>query len=107
VIITLQFANGSHAAVHYLANGSKRFSKERIQLFGNGKVLELDNFRRMRGYGFGSPVATRHWLHQDKGHKRQFAQFIRSVSRGEPYPVPFDEVVEVTRVTIAIAESLR
>jgi predicted dehydrogenase/threonine dehydrogenase-like Zn-dependent dehydrogenase len=107
VIITLQFANGSHAAVHYLANGSKRYPKERIQLFGGGKVLELDNFRRLRGYGFGKPVGSRHWLRQDKGHARQLVRFIRAVSRGEPYPIPFDEVVEVTRVTLDVAASLR
>ena len=47
-----QFEDGSIGVVHYLANGSKAFPKERLEVFAAGRVLQLDNFRKLRGFGW-------------------------------------------------------
>ncbi|MBT5923740.1 MAG: zinc-binding dehydrogenase, partial [Cellvibrionales bacterium] len=52
VSIQLRFKNGSIGVVNYLANGSKSLAKERLEVFCNGAVLQLDNFRALRGYGW-------------------------------------------------------
>ena len=52
VTITLAFADGSIGTIHYLANGHSSFPKERLEVFCAGRVLQLDNFRRLRGYGW-------------------------------------------------------
>ena len=50
--ILLRYANGSNAVINYFANGSKSYAKERIELFSQEKVLILDNWRALHGYGF-------------------------------------------------------
>ncbi len=50
--IQLEFADGSIGTVHYFANGSKAFPKERLEVFAAGRILQLDNFRRLTGYGW-------------------------------------------------------
>ncbi len=52
VSLTLAFEDGSFGTVHYLANGHKSFPKERLEIFGGGRILQLDNFRVLRGYGW-------------------------------------------------------
>ncbi|MEY2796455.1 MAG: hypothetical protein RIR10_2171, partial [Planctomycetota bacterium] len=52
VSIELRFADGSIGTVHYLANGSKSFPKERVEVFAQGRVLQLDNYRRLTGFGW-------------------------------------------------------
>ena len=52
-IITLTFADGSVGSLHYFANGGKSFPKERIEVFCNGGILQLDNFRTLKGYDWG------------------------------------------------------
>ena len=47
--ITLRFADGTLGTITYLANGSKAFPKERLEVFAGGRVLQLDNFRRLVG----------------------------------------------------------
>jgi len=99
---TLAFADGSFGTVHYLANGHRAFPKERIEVFCGERILQLDNFRKMRGYGwpgFGKMNLGR----QDKGHKSFVNAFIQAVSQGKPSPIPFEEIVEVTRATFDIA----
>ena len=54
VAITLNFADGSFGTINYLSNGSTKFPKERIEVFTDGKILQLDNFRKLRGYGWNN-----------------------------------------------------
>ena len=42
--ITLSFEDGSFGTINYLANGSSKFPKERIEVFVDGRVIQLDNF---------------------------------------------------------------
>ncbi len=105
-MITLGFADGSIGAIHYLANGGKAFPKERIEVFTGGGVLQLDNFRRLKGYGWHGFKRMNLWR-QDKGHISCVAAFLQSIERGEEAPIPFEELVEVTRVTLEVAEILR
>jgi len=101
VSIGLRFADGSIGTVHYLANGHKSFPKERLEIFAAGRVLQLDNFRVLRGYGWPGFRDLKLWR-QDKGQKALAAAFVKAVETGGPPPIPFDELFEVTRVTLDI-----
>jgi predicted dehydrogenase len=50
--ITLGSEDGSFGTIHYFANGAAAFPKERIEAFAAGRVLQIDNFRKMKGYGW-------------------------------------------------------
>ena len=105
VTLTLRFADGSMGTVHYLANGHKSFPKERLEVFCCGRILQLDNFRKLKGFGWPGFAKMNLWR-QDKGQKDCAAAFVRAVESGGEAPIAFDELVEVSRVTIQIAEAL-
>jgi predicted dehydrogenase/threonine dehydrogenase-like Zn-dependent dehydrogenase len=102
VTISLRFDDGSMGVVHYLANGSKAFPKERLEVFAAGRVLQLDNFRKLKGFGWPGFGRMNLWR-QDKGQKACAVAFIKAISQGGPAPIPFDEIVEVARVSIEVA----
>jgi predicted dehydrogenase len=102
VSISLGFEDGSIGTVHYLANGSKAFPKERLEVFAAGRVLQLDNFRKLQGFGWPGFNKLNLWR-QDKGQKACAAAFIKAIAQGGPAPIPFDEIVEVARVSIEVA----
>jgi len=106
VSIGLDFDDGSIGTVHYLANGSKAFAKERLEVFAAGRVLQLDNFRRLNGFGWPGFGSMRLWR-QDKGQQACAQAFVDAVRSGGPAPIARDELFEVARVTIEVAESLR
>jgi predicted dehydrogenase/threonine dehydrogenase-like Zn-dependent dehydrogenase len=101
--LQLSFADGSIGTVHYLANGSKRFPKERVEVFTGGRVLQLDNFRKLTGHGWPN-FAKERLRSQDKGHAAAFEAFIQAVQRGTRSPIAFDEVIEVSRRSIELAK---
>ncbi|WP_255429457.1 bi-domain-containing oxidoreductase [Ramlibacter albus] len=103
--ITLGFEDGSFGTIHYLANGSNRFPKERIEVFAAQRVLQLDNFRSLRGYGWPGFGKMNLWR-QDKGQAACVAAFIAGLREGGP-AIPAGEILEVARVTLEAARILR
>ena len=89
----------------YLANGSNKFPKERIEIFTAGKVLQLDNFKRLKGFGWNGFNKLNLWT-QNKGQLNCINSFIDSIQSGKP-AIAIDELFEVAKVTIEIANSLR
>ncbi len=105
VLISLRFANGSEGAIHYLANGDRSFSKERVEVFGGGAVAVLEDFRRleMTRSGRRSTVTSR-WR-QDKGHRGEWQAFADRLRSGGPDPIPFQSIVASTLATLGIVRS--
>src|SRR6185312_7294786 len=104
--LTLAFADGSWGAIHYLANGHRSFPKERVEVFCAGRVLDLENFRSLRGYGWSGFRGMRLWR-QDKGQKACVQAFVDAVRSGGPSPIAFEELIEVARCTVALGEAAR
>lgn len=103
--ISLLFGDGSIGTIHYFANGHKSLPKERLEVFAQGKVIRLDNFRRLDTYGWTGARSMRLWR-QDKGQKACSAAFVRAIETGVS-PIPFDQLIEVARVTIEASEAVR
>jgi predicted dehydrogenase len=102
--IQLQFEDGSIGTVHYFANGPKSFPKERLEVFVAGRVLQLDNFRKLHGFGWPGFDKFNLWR-QDKGQNACVKAFIAAVAQGAPSPIDPEELFEVARVMIEIAQA--
>lgn len=106
VSMQLAFADGSIGMVHYFANGSKSFPKERLEVFAAGRILQLDNFRRLKGFGWPGFKKMNLWR-QDKGQVACAKAFLEAIEKGQPSPIPFEELLEVAEVTIRLADKVR
>lgn len=104
--IILGFADGSFGTIHYFANGSSSFPKERVEVFAAGRVLQLDNFLKLKGFGWPGFSKMNLWR-QDKGQAACCQAFLSAIKDGKECPIPAAEVFEVARVSIEVAEQLR
>lgn len=104
--VTLLFADGSLGTLHYLANGHRGHPKERLEVYSQGRLLALDNFRRLRGHGFPGFRNQNLWR-QDKGHAAEIARFVEAVARGGAPVMPPDEIWNVTEATFAAVAAAR
>ena len=100
VSIQIRFQDGSMGTVHYFANGHKRFPKERLEIFADGSVIQLDNFKRVKSYG--TNIISRLPHRQDKGHRREMEAFISAINNGSDPPIPLDEIFEVMDAVLTI-----
>ena len=105
VSILLKYENGTNAVINYFANGSKAYSKERIEVHSQERTLILDNWKKLKGYGFNgfSNMKSR----QDKGHRAQFALLNERIQNGGEALIPFESIVNTTRASFACIESLK
>ena len=103
--ILLRFENGSNGTINYFANGSKSYSKERIEVYSQERTFVCDNFRITQGFGakgFGK-LKTK----QDKGHVEQFRRLSEFSKNGGDPIIPIDEVINVSKASILAIESLK
>ena len=103
--ILVKMENGSSGVVNYFANGAKSYSKERLEVFSQEKVLIMDNFIKTSGYGFKGFSKLKTKL--DKGHKTQFAQIIKNLNKGSVQLIPYEELINVTKASFAAIESMK
>lgn len=104
--IILGFADGSFGTIHYFANGAASFPKERIEVFAAGGTLQLDNFIKLKAFGWKGFKKLNLWK-QDKGQTACSVAFIESIKQGKPSPISADELFEVAKVSIDTANQLR
>ncbi len=102
--LTLKYKNGSVGVINYFSNGSKAYSKERVEIYAQGKTMVIDNFRRLECYGFSSKGFSRS---QDKGHHNQFKLLLQKLEQGGETLIPFDEILNTSRVVLAAIQSLK
>jgi predicted dehydrogenase len=102
--VVLKFADGSIANLLYLANGDRSVPKEFFEIFCQGSVARLDDFRTLELVRNGK--AQKFKTSQDKGHRRELQLTIDAIRSGEPSPIPFDELVEVTETTFLVQQAL-
>ncbi|MDA8965021.1 Gfo/Idh/MocA family oxidoreductase, partial [bacterium] len=103
--ILLRYANGTNAVINYFANGSKSYSKERVEVHSQEKSFILDNWRELKAFGVSGFKKMK--SKQDKGHKAQFELLVKQVNDGGDPLVPFNETVNTTKASFAAIESLK
>lgn len=103
-IILLQFRNGSQGSIQYVANGSKSYPKERVEVHSQGRTAVIDNFRKLTLFGFkGSGWSGQ----QDKGHTEQFRQWLQFLKTGGEPLIPFSSLLNSSRAAILAVSSVK
>ncbi len=105
VSMTLTFPDGSIGVVDYLANGDKSLPKERVEVFCGGMVAVLDDFISLQVTKDGKMKEERGA--QDKGWVNEWKAFVKSIREGGEPPIPYEQLIGVTKSTFAVVESLR
>ena len=101
----MKYENGSNAVINYFANGSKSYSKERVEIYSQERTLIMDNWRTLKAYGFKSFSSSK--SSQDKGHFNQFEELIKQQKNGGDPIIPFEDILNTTKASFAVIDSLK
>lgn len=107
VVIQIKYPGGSLGTIRYFANGDKSVPKERIEVFGGGRVAILDDFRSLDLVFQGRRQRQRSLLRQDKGHQAAWSVFLEAIRKGSNPPIPYPVIWSTTLTSFAVLESLR
>ncbi len=105
VSMTFTFPDGSLGVVDYLANGDKSSPKERLEVFCEGMIAVLDDYVSLTTVKDGKKKVES--MAQDKGWKAEMSAFAESIKSGVGAPIPYEQLIGVTKSTFAAVESIR
>ena len=103
--ILLNFTNGSNAVINYFSNGSKKYSKERLEVHAQERSWIIDNYRLTKAYGVPGFNTLKTKI--DKGHRNQFEKYIQKIRDGGDSLIPINHIINVTRASLAAIDSLQ
>ena len=106
-IMVFVFQDGSVGTLSYLANGDRSFSKERLEVFGSGRVAVLDDFKTLELIQDGKRSVIKSRLRQEKGYKQEWIAFAQAIKQGGPSPIPYEHIFGTSRATLAALTALR
>ena len=99
-VATLAFADGSVTTLTYTALGHKDHPKERLELFCDGVVAELDDYRRTQlsgaaGKGVQSAIP-------DKGQREELQAFAAAIRGETEWPIPLWQQLQAMRIAFEV-----
>nr|WP_246557991.1 bi-domain-containing oxidoreductase [Bradyrhizobium liaoningense] len=102
-VATVRYADGSLCTLTYTSLGSKEFPKERFDIFVDGKVLVLDDYKRLDVTG-----AKGGWkgMTIEKGQLEELAALAEAFNPGGKWPISLADQVSATRVSFAVEKQL-
>jgi predicted dehydrogenase/threonine dehydrogenase-like Zn-dependent dehydrogenase len=103
--ITIKFRNGSTCVIAYLADGDKKYSKEKILITGYRTNIEFDNFKTVTIFKEGKS-SKKQFLMINKGQKEEMSVLANSVKTGIA-PIPFRSLILNTYTAILAVESIQ
>lgn len=104
VSIQLKMENGSIASIAYFSNGNKDVSKEYIEIYSGGTVVQNEDFKKLDVYDGRKKKSWKQT--QDKGHRAEISAFCHALREGNPCPIPFEEIHNTTLATFLVLESI-
>jgi len=103
--ITIKFSNNSTCVIAYLADGEKKYSKEKILITGYRTNIEFDNFKTVTVFKDGKS-SRKKFFSIDKGQKEEMSEFVNAVKTGKT-PISFKSLLLTTYTSILAVESLK
>ena len=103
--ILLEFDNGSVGSINYFSNGNNSYPKEKLEIFSDGKILLLDNFKKLTGFGWHTFRKFVTWQ-QDKGQENCIKAFVNAIKLRESPPIDINDILNTSKICIEIEDSL-
>ena len=88
----------------YTALGAKEYPKERMEVFCDGAVLSLDDYKSLRASGRRGP----HWNSQavQKGQFEELQALAAALRSGGAWPISLADQIAATRLSFAVEAAL-
>jgi predicted dehydrogenase/threonine dehydrogenase-like Zn-dependent dehydrogenase len=103
-IATIKFGDGSVCALAYTALGDKSYPKERMEVFADGKVVVMDDYKLVEVHG----GKHRGWSAKEiqKGQLQELEALADTLLRKKPWPISLEQQLQATRIGFAVERQL-
>jgi predicted dehydrogenase len=103
-VATLKYSDGSVCTLTYTALGAKSYPKEKLEVFSDGKVIVLEDYKSVKVHGSNQ----RGWSStaMQKGQKEELEALAATLSKGENWPISLEDQLQATRVSFEVENQI-
>lgn len=103
-VATISYNDGSVCTLTYTALGNKSFPKETMEIFADGKVISLDDYRAVSIIG----DRQKGWksMTQEKGQREELKALADALLEDKPWPIPLESQIETTRTAFQVESQI-
>lgn len=98
-IATMTFHDGSIATLTYTSLGSKEYPKEQLEVFVDGKVIALTDYKSLSLPKIQTAIA-------EKGQREELIAFAKAIQEGGHWPIPLWQQAQAMEIAFKIEEIL-
>lgn len=103
-VATLKYKDGSVCNLVYTALGNKTYPKEQMEVFADGKVITLKDYKSVEVHG----SSQKGWSSStaDKGHFQQMEQLANALTQGKAWPIALNSLIATSRVSFEVERQI-
>ena len=103
-VAVISFEDGSVATLTYTALGAKDSPKEQMEVFCDGKVIKLDDYRTLDIYGARNSGLNTKTM--QKGQAEEIKSFGEAILNGGEWPIPLWQQVQATKIAFEVEKQI-
>ncbi|APH14794.1 ketopantoate reductase PanE/ApbA family protein [Clostridium sporogenes] len=104
VVITLKYKDGSICTLTYTSLGNNSYSKEFCEVYCDGKIIIIDDYKKINGYGV--KVENIQSSNSDKGQYEEILEFSKVIKSGENYSIPVWQLEQASKISYLVEMEL-
>ncbi len=104
VVVTLKYKDGSICTLTYTSLGNNSYSKEFCEVYCDGKIIIIDDYKKINGYGV--KVENIQSSSSDKGQYEEILEFSKAIKSGENYSIPVWQLEQASKVSYLVEMEL-
>jgi predicted dehydrogenase/threonine dehydrogenase-like Zn-dependent dehydrogenase len=102
IVVTLKYRDGSLCSLTYTALGNSRYPKEFCQIYFDGKIILLEDYKSLKGFGLKvNPLESKD---PDKGLYEELLEFARYLKGEVQQPIPVWQLIQATEIALRVEE---
>ena len=103
-VATIKYADGSVCTLTYTALGDTSYSKEKMEVFADGKVIVMNDYKTVQVHGgkhkgWSSKAAQ-------KGQLQELEALADTLLRGKPWPISLAEQIQATHIGFEVEQQI-
>jgi len=103
-VITLKYKDGSICTLTYTALGHKSYPKEVCHIYYDGKIIVINNFENIEGYGL--KIKNIKSRSPDKGQYEELLEFAKYLNGDVRAPIPLWQLAQATEISFNVEHEL-
>ena len=104
-IVQMAFADGSAATLTYTSMGDADYPKEHMEIFYDGKVVEMQDFKHLMIHGVRFNKMRSKFA--NKGHKEELIAFAAAIKNRQAWPIPLWEQIQAAEIALNVENILK